>query len=212
MRTRTLTTTGLLAAGLLLTACSSTPNSTPDRTATAPSVKATAKAAATVDCSDPTLSQADWTANCGDKAGGSGGLSKQFGQTYTWPDGVKVTVTEARIFTAYDKSIGEKASPGALDYQVMVKVANAGHVPLDLGNLSVITAGATNGGEAAATSWNNGAPRLEGRLAPGVTVTKADSESLETKFGRKIVVTVQRMSADNSDVMAFPEFTGSITG
>lgn len=207
MRTRTTTTiTGIAAVLLSLTACSSSKDN--DADAPAPT-KTTAAGAAKVDCSDPSLSQADWTKNC-DKGGG--GLSKKFGQTFAWPDGVKVTVTKAVVFTDYDKSSGEKRTAGSTDYQVFVKVTNGSHAPLDLGNISVITEGATSGGEAGITGWTNAAPGLEGRLAPGVSVTKADQETLGTKFGRKIVVTVQRMSPTSSDPMEFPEFSGSITG
>lgn len=214
MRTRTRTlAAGLMAVGALtLTACSS--SSGDGKTAATPKAAAPVgtPAGKKVDCSDPGLSQADWVAHCDKTAAGhSDSLNKQFGQAYTWPDGVKVTVTEAKVFTGYDKSIDEKPTPGAVDYQVMVKVTNGSHVPLDLGNLSVITEGATNGGEASITGWTNAAPGFEGRLAPGVTVTKADQETLQNKFGRKIVVTVQRTSADSS-VMDFPEFSGSITG
>lgn len=208
MRTRTTLATGLLAAGTLaLTACSS---SSGTDAATQPAGTKKPTATKSVDCSDPNLSQAEWTAHC-DTGAKPGSLHLRFGQTYTWPDGVKTTVTGAKVFTAYDKSIGEKPTPGAVDYQVMVKVTNGGRTPIDLGGLSVITEGATNGGEASITSWSNAAPGFEGRLAPGVTVTKADQETLQNKFGRKIVVTVQRTSAD-STVMDFPEFSGSITG
>jgi hypothetical protein len=208
VHTRTTLAASLLAAGALtLTACSSTSSGTDAATQPASTKKPTATKS--VDCSDPNLSQAQWTAHC-DTSAKPRSLHLQFGQTYTWPDGVKATVTEAKVFTAYDKSIDEKPTPGAVDYQVMVKVTNGSHVPLDLGNLSVITEGATNGGEASITGWTNAAPGFEGRLAPGVTVTKADQETLQNKFGRKIVVTVQRTSAD-STVMDFPEFTGSIT-
>ncbi len=184
MRTRTLAITGLLAAGLLLTACSSTPSSTPDRTAAAPSSKA---------------------------AAGGASLQQPFGKTYAWPDGVKVTVTQAKVFTGYDKSLGEKATPGSTDYQVSVKVTNGSPTPLDLGSLSVITVGATSGGEAEATAWGSGSDALQGRLAPGAAITKADDETLGTKYGRKIVVTVQR-STDDGTTAAFPEFSGSIAG
>lgn len=211
MRTRTLATlTTAAAAVLALTGCSSSSDSHDNA---ADPAKTTATAASKVDCQDPKLSQTDWMAHCS-KSGNTAATSlhKQFGQTYTWPDGVKVTITQAKIFTAYDKDLDETPTKGSTDYQVMIKIVNGGHAQLDLNTLSIITAGATNGGEAESTSWNNAAPGLEGRVAPGVTVTKADPETLATKFGRRIVVTVQRMEPDNSDVMAFPEFTGSITG
>lgn len=214
MRTRTTLAASLLAAGALaLTACGS---SSSDDSSSAASSKATSPvgtpAGKGINCSDPGLPQADWEAHCDKTAAGhADSLSKQFGQTYAWLDGVKVSVTEAKIFTDYDKSIGEKATPGTTDYEVMIKVTNGGHVPVDLSDLSVITEGATNGGEASLLPVSNAAPGLEGRLAPGVTVIKADTESLENKFGRRIVVTVQRTVPGSIELQASPEFTGSIT-
>lgn len=188
MRTRATTiTTGLIAAAALtLTACGSS------------STGSTTQPAAT-------------TTSAAAKSDAGSSLSHRFGQTYAWPDGVKVAVVQARRFAGYDKTLGEKATPGGTDYQVMVKVTNGGSVPFDLSTLSVITAGATNGGQAAAISWNSAAPPLEGTLAPGVTATKADGETLETQYGKKIVVTVQRSTGDGSTAV-FPEFTGAITG
>lgn len=140
----------------------------------------------------------------------SSSLHLKFGQAYAWPDGVKASVTEAKVFTDYDTSLDEKPTPGGTDFQVMVRITNGGRIPLDLSELSVITDGATNGGQAAITSWVNEGPRLEGRLAPGTTATKADPETLEKKFGRKVIVTVQRSSSENV-TYDFPEFSGSIT-
>lgn len=169
-----------------------------------------------VDCTDQSLSQADWMAYCSDEAGasgdGAGGKSKglKFGETYTWPDGLKVTVVEAKVFTDYDKELLESAAPGDTDFRVKVKVENTGKAAVPLDELSTIIEGATNGGEASTTAFENGSEPLEGRLAPGVSATKTDDNALETKYGKKIVITVQR-SSDNFD-LEFPEFNGSITG
>lgn len=184
---------GLLAiATLTLTACSNgsskvAPDDTGQTAVSAPSASSAAKS-------------------------GGGSLSQTFGQMYTWPDGVKVTVTKAVVFRAYDASLDEKPTPGSTDYQVMVRITNGGSTPLDLTAFSVVTGGATNGGQAETTSWSNGAPGFDGQVAPGVTVVKGDQETLETRFGRRIVVTVQRMAPDNTGIMAFPQFTGTITG
>jgi len=181
MRTRTVAVTATLAAVLSVAACDG--NSSSDATITTPATTST-------------------TAD--------GSLHLRFGQTYTWPDGVKVSVSEAKVFTDYDTSSGEKPTPGSTDYQVMIRITNDSRTSFDLSELSVITDGATNGGQAAATAWVNGAPGLEGRLAPGVTATKADAETLEKRFGRKVVVTVQRSSSPDV-TYDFPEFSGSIT-
>lgn len=189
MRTRTLTTIGLAAAGLLaLTACSTTPEA---------SKPAGGAPAAT-------------TAAVADTSAPSSDLTQAFGQAYTWPDGVKVTVIGASRFTDYNADYGE--TPDSGDFRVKISITNGSSASLDLTNLSTIIDGATNGGEAMLAAFTNGSSPLEGRVAPGVTVVKTDDNNLDPSYGTKIVVTVQRMSPDGSDVMDFPEFTGSITG
>jgi hypothetical protein len=206
--------TGLIITGVLaLTACSgSGKDDTTGKAAAPATVKPTTTVTAKkVDCADPNLSMSDWTENC-DKAGGgkdAGALHKQFGQTYAWPDGVKVSVTGAKVFTAYNKEFGEHATAGSTDFRLTIRVTNGGQIPFDLSKLSTITDGATNGGEASVGLWTDDGSPLEGRLAPGVTVVKTDDATLETKYGKKIIVTVQRMTDDLS--AAFPEFSGTIT-
>ncbi len=211
IRTATVTTVLLLAA---LTACGGGGKDATDKPeATSSKPEASASAAqpsqAKVDCSDENLSQAEWLDNCSDQADGkSAGL--KFGQSYTWPDGLKVTVVEAKRFTDYDKDLLESPSPGSTDFRVKLKVENTGKAPAALDDLSTIIEGATNGGEASSTLFENGSEPLEGRLAPGVSAVKTDDNSIESKYGKKIVVTVQRSSDDFS--LDFPEFTGEITG
>lgn len=169
-----------------------------------------AAAKPSVDCSDDNLSQADWIDHCGDQTTApaeqpSSGLT--FGKTYRWPDGLEVSVASVKQVTKfgeYDNGPG----PGDIGFRVSLKLSNKGKAPAALDDLSVITEGATNGGEAASAAFDAGSEPLEGRLAPGVTVTKNDDEVLGKKFGRNIVVTVQR-SSENFD-LEFPEFTGSI--
>lgn len=208
MRTRTsLTITGITAALLALTACGGSKDDAgaPAATKIAAAPAKTTAAPKRVDCSDPSLSQAEWTKNC-DKA--SGGLSKKFGQMFAWPDGVKVTVSKATVFTNFNKEFGEHATAGSTDFRVEIRITNGSRVPFDLGKLSTITEGATNGGEASVGLWTDDGSPLEGRLAPGVSVTKTDDATLENKYGKKIIVTVQRMTDDLS--AAFPEFSGTI--
>ena len=164
-----------------------------------------------VDCSDEGLNQSDWVEHCSggaDSEGQATGL--RFGESYAWPDGLKVRVVEAKVFTDYDTELLESAKPGERDFRVTLKLENTGTAPVALDELSLIIEGATNGGQAATTSFERGSEPLEGRLAPGVSVTKTDDNMLETKYGRKVVVIVQRAS-DNFD-LEFPEFTGQITG
>jgi uncharacterized phage protein gp47/JayE len=134
-------------------------------------------------------------------------LNLSFGQAYTWPDGLKVSVTGARVFTDYDKAGGEHPQPGFTDFRVTLRLTG-GRAPVDLGSVSTIVQGATNGGEAESATFAHGSAPLEGQLAPGVTTVKTDDESLETKYGRRIVVRVQRVAAG----LASPEFAGTITG
>lgn len=214
MRIRTTATAAalLLAA---LTACGGGGDGG-DASATTTKASATPSSSKSVDCTDQTLSQADWMDYCSDKAstGGDATAGKstglKFGESYTWPDGLKATVVDAKVFTDFDKEYGESADPGSTDFRVTVKVQNGGKSSVDLGDLSVIVEGATNGGEASFTSFEKGSQPLEGRLAPGVTTTKNSDNVLESKYGKKIVVTVQRSSEDLS--LDFPEFEGEITG
>jgi hypothetical protein len=134
-----------------------------------------------------------------------------FGGTYTWPDGVKVSVTGARVFTDFNTADGESPAPGATDFRVTLRVTNGGKAPVDLGGLSVIVQGATNGGAAASGTFERGSAPLEGQLAPGVTAAKNDDESLAKQYGRRVVVRMQRVSYDPSGAM-WPEFTGTVTG
>ncbi|MET9154670.1 hypothetical protein [Streptomyces griseoflavus] len=170
-----------------------------------------------VDCMDENISQADWMAHCSDEGAEPGGDSTgrqavglEFGEPYTWPDGLEVTVVDAKVFTDYDEDLLESAEPGSIGFRVGLKVENGGEKPVALDDLSLIVEGATNGGEAAFTLFDNGSQPLEGRLAPGVSTTKNHDNTMETKYGRKIVVTVQRSSDDFS--LDFPEFSGTITG
>ncbi|MEU0978999.1 hypothetical protein ABZ488_07250 [Streptomyces griseus] len=165
-----------------------------------------------VDCSDTSLSQADWMENCseGDGAGtgGDGGPSTDlpFGKPFAWPDGLEVTVLEAKVFSDWDEF--EEPDPKNTEFRVRLKLDNKSGQPIDLDQLSVSVDGATNGGTADLTIFSNGSAPLEGRLAKGVSAVKTSDHSLEKRYGKDIVVTVQRTTAD--DVLAFPEFTGTV--
>jgi hypothetical protein len=178
--------------------------------------KPTASQDKNVDCTDQTLSQSDWMKYCSDQAGtggdGTAGKSTdlKFGESYRWPDGLKASVVEAKVFTDYDPDMLESAEPGSTDFRVKLKVTNTGKAAVALDDLSLIIEGATNGGEASSTVFEKGSEPLEGRLAPGVSTVKTDDNALESKYGKKIVVTVQRNSDDFS--LDFPEFNGEITG
>lgn len=198
MRTRTIA--ALVLAGLLpLTACGGRDD---DRD------KPEAKAS--FDCTSQDVGQAEWMKHCSDEEGSSEpSLDLKFGQSYTWPDGLKVSVIDATRVTKF----GEYESKPDLDetgFRVRLKLTNRGKTPAQLDKLSTIIEGATNGGEAASTDYEEGSEPLEGRLAPGVTTVKTDDGVLEKRHGSKIVVRVQRWSDDFDQ--AFPEFTGTIIG
>lgn len=201
----------LLAA---LTACGG--NDGDGKAEAKPAGKASAPASEKkVDCSDEYLSQAEWMKHCSGKAGtgGDGTEGKltglKFGESYTWPDGLKVSVLEAKEWTQFTDEDYATDDPAQTEFRVKVKVTNGGEAPVKLDDLSVFIEGATNGGEAATTGFATDSQPLEGRLAPGVSATKTDDNALETKYGKKIVVTVQRNS-ENFD-LDFPEFNGEIT-
>lgn len=116
-----------------LTACVGSNDKVDDKPAAAKS--STKK----VDCSDANLSQAQWMENCsdeqpagGDTAGaeqgaGTGGDGKsnglKFGASYTWLDGVKVTVVEAKVFKDFDSDAYETPDPKHTELPTPVQAA-----------------------------------------------------------------------------------------
>lgn len=209
MRIRTTAATAalLLAA---LTACGGSDNG--DDTA-AETKSAKPAASESVDCTSQTLSQSEYMEHCAAEASEDDGAKTtglKFGESYTWPDGLKVSIVETKPFTDFDKDALESAEPGSTSFRVKLKVENTGKAAVALDDLSLIVEGSTNGGEAAFTIFSRGSEPLEGRLAPGVSAVKTHDNVLESKYGKRIVVTVQRSSDDFS--LAFPEFEGEITG
>lgn len=174
-----------------------------------------AKPSESVDCTDQTMDQAEWMKHCGETDAGGGeaeakSTGLKFGESYTWPDGLKVSVVEAKAWTTFTDEDFAEDDPKATEFRVLLKLENTGKTPVQLDDVSTFIEGATNGGEASFTEFTTDSEPLGGRLAPGVAVTKTDDNSLESKYGKKIVVTVQRNS-ENFD-LDFPEFSGEITG
>ena len=165
-----------------------------------------------MDCSDTSLDQADWMEHCSEEDGagtdGDGGPSPDlpFGKAYAWPDGLEVTVLDAKVFTDWDEY--EEADPKSTEFRIRLKVDNKSEGSVDLNQLSIMVDGATNGGTAASSSFTKGSAPLEGRIASGVSAVKTDDNALEKRYGKDIVVTVQRATDDGFEV--FPEFTGTI--
>lgn len=130
-----------------------------------------------------------------------------FGKTYTWPDGLKVTVTEARLFTVLTADEGP-ADPKNYEFRAKLRLTNGGKAAADLSDISTIVMGATeNAITAAPSAFQNGAAPPAGHLAPGATATKTYDAVIDRRYGRKILVIVQRGSS-----AALPEFIGSIVG
>ncbi|MHC3450737.1 hypothetical protein [Streptomyces prasinus] len=216
MRVRAAATAALLLA--VLTACgggSDSGNTSASKPKTSAGKSAGKEKDKDVDCTDESLDQADWMEHCADGSGTGGDGTDQstgleFGGSYEWPDGLKVSVVEAKKWTTFTDEDFVEDDPDATEFRVLLKLENTGKQPVELDEVSTFIDGATNGGEASMTEFVTDSDPLGGRLAPGVTVTKTDDNALETRYGKKIVVTVQR-SSENFD-LDFPEFTGEITG
>ncbi|MET8113837.1 hypothetical protein [Streptomyces prasinus] len=113
MRARaTAATAALLLA--VLTACGGGDG---DSSSSKPKPRASAGKEKSVDCTDESLDQADWMEHCADEAGTGGDGTEgqatglEFGESYEWPDGLKVTVVDAKVFTDYDPGLLESAEP-----------------------------------------------------------------------------------------------------
>ncbi|WP_371794223.1 hypothetical protein [Streptomyces sp. NBC_01718] len=95
-----------------------------------------------------------------------------FGKTYTWPGGLTVTVTEARLFTDFTADEGP-ADPKNHEFRAKLRLTDGGKEAADLSDISTIVMSATeNAITAAPSAFQNGATPLAGRLAPGATATK----------------------------------------
>ncbi|SCD44094.1 hypothetical protein GA0115253_1004724 [Streptomyces sp. Termitarium-T10T-6] len=203
MRTRTAAVAALLFA-CTLTACGSTSEpAAPEST-----VKASAPEHE-VDCSDTDMDQAEWMEHCNTETPSESEAPSSdlaFGKPFAWPDGLEVTVLDAKIFTEWGEY--EQPDPKSTEFRIRLKVDNKTGRSVDLSELSIMVDGATNGGTAASSSFTKGSAPLEGRITSGVSAVKTDDNVLEKRYGKDIVVTVQRVSDDGFEV--FPEFTGTI--
>ncbi|MFB7928319.1 hypothetical protein [Streptomyces sp. NPDC056039] len=202
-------------AALILAALTACGGNGSDGSSASKTKAAAASKSKKVDCTSQTLDQAEWMEHCADEAStdadtGVKSTGLNFGESYKWPDGLKVTVVEAKVWTTFTDEDFVEDDPKATEFRVLLKLENTGKAPAQLDDVSTFIEGATNGGEAAFTEFTTDSEPLGGRLAPGVTVTKTDDNSLESKYGKKIVVTVQRNSEDFD--LDFPEFNGEITG
>lgn len=192
----------LAALTLPLTACS---DSSDPKEASPREKPAASKS---VDCEDPNLSQAEWIDNC---QADPPDTHLKVGQSYTWADGVKTTVTKLeRITGPYQQGDTKPSAKEAL-VRVHIAFSNAAEIPVKLDEFSMIVEGATSGGSAAIGTYQRGEEALEGRLASGGRVIKTNELILDKRYGDQVVVTVQRGSS-NDEPSGYPEFTGTIVG
>lgn len=197
MRARTALAGTAVALLMPLAACgSSTPH--PQTSTTGPA------ATAPVDCLSPTVGQQARTDHC---AKGASKMDLKVGETYSWQDGVSVSVTALQLIASFGS--GEsRPSADQYGFRVLVTVKDGGQAPVDLGKITLLAEGATSGGSASMGVFR-GADDLAGQLAPGVTVTKNAGFILDKKYGMKVVITVQRGS-DQLGEFSFPKFTGTV--
>lgn len=203
MRTRT------AAAAALLLACSLAACGGSDEPATPKSTVKASEPEHEVDCSDTSLNQSDWMEHCNTEtpaASEAPATDLAFGKPFAWPDGLEITVLDAKLFSDWDEY--EEPDPKSNEFRIRLKVDNKSEGSVDLSDLSIMVDGATNGGTAASSSFTKGSAPLEGRIASGVSAVKTADNVLEKRYGKDIVVTVQRVTDDGFEV--FPEFTGTI--
>lgn len=179
MSRRTSAITALAAAALALTACSSSTGATRPP-ATHSAVPVTTVQAAT---------------------------KLTVGQTYRYPDGLKVSVTALKTITSFGQ-YDSKPSADEIAFRVYLTITNSTRVPQDLDHLPVSPEGATNGGDTTILI-NNEDKDLSGQLAPGNTAVGSSSFSIAKSHGKKIAVGVYRggLTANPATV---PTFTGTI--
>ncbi|MEU4967792.1 hypothetical protein [Streptomyces smyrnaeus] len=140
------------------------------------------------DCDNPDdLSQAEWMELCGDDAGMQDPTKPlQAGESFTFPDKLAVTVVKA------EKMPASNADKDETPFRLHVKFANKSKQPVALDDFSLFVEGATNGGEAAVTTFDDeAAEEITGKLAPGVTTTKTEDWVIDKKYGTKLAVSLQ---------------------
>ncbi|MCX4673585.1 hypothetical protein OG453_44325 [Streptomyces sp. NBC_01381] len=200
MRIRTLAAV-LAAFTLPLTACGGSSDPKEPEPADKPA------ASQGVDCEDENLSQEEWIDNCQPDPPDT---DLKLGESYTWTDGVKTTVTKIERITGPYQQGDTKPSAKETLFRVHIAFSNGADIPVKLDEFSTVIDGAINGGEAAMGTYQAGEEPIAGRLAPGAKATKTDENIIEKRYGDKVVVTIQRgMEVDEPS--GYPEFTGAIS-
>jgi len=212
MKIRTFAATAAIAIALPLTAACGT-SGTAERAADKP---ANAKKADKdkVDCTSQETSQADWMKHCAEDAGDEKAPDTELkvGDAFRYNDGVKIAVTRIEKFSNFHE-YDSRPTTQQNAFRIHVKITNGSKKPLNLDNLSVNISGATKGGDAEFTTWENGASEMMGgRIAPGVAANKTEDGVLAKKYGTQALVSVYYMSPDEDvDALAVePNWTGPI--
>jgi len=157
----------------------------------------TAKSKHGDDCGpDSDLSQEEWQKKCAPK---EQDRTLKAGQAYKFDDGLSVTVVKAA------KVDPSQAEPDETPFRLHIKFHNGGKQRISLDDFSTFVEGATRGGEAASTVFDDeGSEEITGKLAPGVTATKTEDLVIDKKYGNKLVVTLQ-YSESETGAGDFPE-------
>lgn len=173
------------------------------------------------DSDRPPLSQRDAPAEddaepVGDQDDASAGPDTQApgdlapGESYTWPGGLSLTID---ALTEVDTAgLDEWSQPeGDTLFAVTISLTNDGDRPADLDSVSFDFQGATVGGEVY-FEYHDDDEELTGRLAPGQTVTKRISRSMDTEaYGREVVITAYYWGDEGTDFLGDdPEWVATI--
>jgi hypothetical protein len=206
-----------LAAMALLPLAASCGSSEQGTSVRVPSKAETSKVPNKANCSDPDLSQADWTAQCAHDAPADDQPNDQpdtelaVGDGFRYNDGVRVSVTKiAELGTSVFGEYDEKPDTKHTGFRVTYSVTNGTRKPLDLDSWGIDAQGATTGGDTEYISAENGAKAMSGRLASGRTATFTGEYSLAKSDGRSVVVTMTRMDGGAEILAEDPHWTGSI--
>ncbi|WP_049568765.1 hypothetical protein [Streptomyces sp. SBT349] len=132
------------------------------------------------------------------------------GEVYAWDDGLAVTVDNLRQVPASDLGEYETVEDAEIPFVADVTITNTGDQPYDLSGLHLGVTGATQGGDAYNTSYENvgAVGHYEGRLAPGETLESVHGWTIEEQHGLDVVIEAFR----NDDwQLPQPTWIGSIT-
>ncbi|UWM52040.1 DUF4352 domain-containing protein [Streptomyces carpaticus] len=132
------------------------------------------------------------------------------GESYTWPGGLSLTID---ALTEVDTAgLDEWSQPeGDTLFAVTISLTNDGDRPADLDSVSFDFQGATVGGEVY-FEYHDDDEELTGRLAPGQSVTKRISRSMDTEaYGREVVITAYYWGDEGTDFLGDdPEWVATI--